>query len=71
MRPAFPSRPTPGRRFPSTTGAMNDELLDTIRKRIVAFPKSPGVYLMKDAEGRVLYIGKAKYLRSQSGSVST
>ena len=28
------------------------------------FPTSPGVYLMKDAQGRVVYIGKAKNLRA-------
>ncbi len=32
------------------------------------FPTSPGVYLMKDAQGRVLYIGKAKNLRARAGS---
>ncbi len=33
-----------------------------------AFPTTPGVYLMKDAAGRVIYIGKAKNLRSRAGS---
>ncbi len=33
-----------------------------------AFPQSPGVYLMKDAAGRVIYVGKAKNLRSRAGS---
>jgi excinuclease ABC subunit C len=28
-------------------------------------PKKPGVYLFKDSEGRVLYVGKAKDLRSR------
>jgi excinuclease ABC subunit C len=28
-------------------------------------PESPGVYLWKDADGRVLYVGKAKRLRSR------
>lgn len=28
-------------------------------------PETPGVYLWKDAEGRVLYVGKAKRLRSR------
>ncbi|UCE61425.1 MAG: excinuclease ABC subunit UvrC [Phycisphaerales bacterium] len=47
---------------------MDDQRLETIRERIAEFPKTPGVYLMKDAEGRVLYIGKAKDLRSRVSS---
>ncbi len=47
---------------------MDEEHLKALRERIAAFPKSPGVYLMKDAEGRVLYVGKAKDLRSRVGS---
>ncbi|HLN28028.1 MAG TPA: excinuclease ABC subunit UvrC [Gemmataceae bacterium] len=30
------------------------------------FPPTPGVYLMKDGQGRVLYVGKAKNLRNRS-----
>ena len=33
-----------------------------------AFPQTPGVYLMKDGAGRVIYVGKAKNLRSRAGS---
>lgn len=29
------------------------------------FPRSPGVYLMQDARGKVLYVGKAKNLRER------
>ncbi len=36
--------------------------------KVRKFPVSPGVYLMKDAAGRVIYIGKAKNLRSRAGS---
>lgn len=36
--------------------------------KVKAFPQSPGVYLMKDSVGRVIYIGKAKNLRSRAGS---
>lgn len=32
------------------------------------FPTTPGVYLMKDSLGRVIYVGKATNLRSRAGS---
>jgi excinuclease ABC subunit C len=37
-------------------------------ERVRSFPQTPGVYLMKDAAGRVIYVGKAKNLRSRAGS---
>ncbi len=37
-------------------------------EKVRSFPQSPGVYLMKDAAGRVIYVGKAKNLRSRAGS---
>jgi len=42
--------------------------LDALRETIRQFPQTPGVYLMKDAEGKVLYIGKAKSLRDRVSS---
>lgn len=36
-----------------------------------AFPQAPGVYLMKDGEGRVIYIGKAKNLRNRASHYFT
>ncbi len=38
------------------------------REKVRAFPTTPGVYMMKDAEGRVIYVGKAVNLRSRAGS---
>ena len=35
------------------------------------FPAAPGVYLMKDAQGVVLYVGKAKNLRNRAGHYFT
>lgn len=36
-----------------------------------AFPAQPGVYLMKDAQGRVIYVGKAKNLRNRASHYFT
>jgi excinuclease ABC subunit C len=47
---------------------MDEARLESIRKHAATFPKTPGVYLMKDAEGRVLYVGKAKDLRARASS---
>jgi len=33
-----------------------------------AFPSSPGVYLMRDGAGKIIYIGKAKNLKNRVGS---
>jgi excinuclease ABC subunit C len=36
-------------------------------EKVKQFPATPGVYLMKDAQGRVIYVGKAKNLRNRAG----
>lgn len=37
-------------------------------EKVKTFPTGPGVYLMKDTTGKVIYIGKAKNLRSRASS---
>ena len=37
-------------------------------EKVKTFPQTPGVYLMKDSAGVVIYVGKAKNLRSRAGS---
>ncbi len=39
--------------------------LPLIEQRLEATPERPGVYLMKDARGTVLYVGKASVLRNR------
>ncbi|HEY3965725.1 MAG TPA: excinuclease ABC subunit UvrC [Planctomycetaceae bacterium] len=41
------------------------------REKVRQFPTTPGVYLMKDGRGRVLYVGKAVNLRSRASSYFT
>src|ERR1700740_1965691 len=41
--------------------------MDLLQK-IRTIPTDPGVYLYKNAEGEVIYVGKAKNLRSRVGS---
>ena len=39
--------------------------LEHLKQRAANLPASPGVYLFKDGAGRVIYVGKAKSLRSR------
>lgn len=41
------------------------------REKVREFPQTPGVYLMKDGQGRVIYVGKAVNLRSRASSYFT
>lgn len=50
------------------TAENSNARLEQIRDAIRAFPAAPGLYFMKDADDKVLYIGKAKNLRSRAAS---
>ena len=41
------------------------ERTEALQRKVDGLPEAPGVYLWKDAAGRVLYVGKAKRLRSR------
>jgi len=45
-----------------------DARIARLREKIAHFPRTPGVYLMKDREGRLLYVGKARDLRARVSS---
>lgn len=60
----------------STSNKM--ELSEKLKRQIALLPTKPGVYLMKDADDKIIYVGKAKnlknrvsqyFLRPQSGKV--
>ena len=48
--------------------APRERLFARAADKVRRFPQKPGVYLMKDSHGRVIYIGKAKNLRSRASS---
>ena len=53
---------------PALDALAPDARILALRDKIAHFPKSPGVYLMKDREGLVLYVGKARDLRARVSS---
>ncbi len=47
---------------------MNNPRLDYLREKVRQLPREPGVYLMRDQTGTIIYIGKAKALRNRVSS---
>ncbi|CAA9428287.1 MAG: Excinuclease ABC subunit C [uncultured Phycisphaerae bacterium] len=45
-----------------------DERLQKLNEKAKGLPKAPGVYLMKDDKGRVIYVGKSASLRDRVSS---
>lgn len=54
----------------SDAGAPADNNAEALppREKVRKFPTGPGVYLMKDDQARVIYVGKAVNLRNRAGS---
>ena len=44
---------------------MNTAKLQEIKAQLASVPTEPGVYLWKNAQGEVIYVGKAKQLRAR------
>lgn len=42
-----------------------NEKLQTLRKKAMQLPLTPGVYLMKNRQGEIIYVGKAKALKNR------
>ena len=49
----------------ATVPETQEEKLARIKRELARVPIEPGVYLWKDAEGQVIYVGKAKQLRAR------
>jgi excinuclease ABC subunit C len=44
---------------------------DALAEQVKSFPESPGVYIMLDAKGKPIYVGKAGNLRRRAGGYFT
>ena len=44
---------------------MRTEVNEHIQRRLSELPDRPGVYIMKNAQGKIIYIGKAKVLKNR------
>ena len=44
---------------------------DTIKNKLALLPGQPGCYLMKDRQGTIIYVGKAKILKNRVRSYFT
>jgi len=40
-------------------------VLERLRDKANSLPQTPGVYIMKDAEGKIIYVGKSKKLKNR------
>ena len=47
------------------------DMFEALKELVKEFPEKPGVYLMKDNEGAVIYVGKAGILKKRVGSYFT
>ena len=64
------SRRLATKKIPFASGCICGEISpvsapDTIRKKVSTLPHKPGIYLMKDRFGTVIYVGKARDLRKR------
>ena len=48
-----------------------EKALENIRHKLALLPDQPGCYLMKNHEGTIIYVGKAKVLKNRVRSYFT
>ena len=47
------------------SGGQTEEVLSSLCAKAAALPRSPGVYIMRSATGKVIYVGKSRSLRDR------
>ena len=43
----------------------SQNIIEELKKSVLDAPNEPGVYIMKNGEGQIIYIGKAKSLKNR------
>jgi excinuclease ABC subunit C len=54
-----------------TDNQNREKVLEAIRRKLALLPEQPGCYLMKNKEGKIIYVGKAKVLKNRVRSYFT
>ena len=44
---------------------VNSEYAERLREKAAALPLSPGVYIMRDTAGKVIYVGKSRAIKNR------
>ncbi len=47
---------------------MDNERIERLREKALSLPLTPGVYLMKDKSGKIIYVGKSKAMKNRVSS---
>ena len=43
--------------------------MELLKEKLKHLPENPGVYVMLDANGQIIYVGKAKNLKNRVGNI--
>ena len=58
------------RRFFNMNTEVRDLDFEQLKEKAHDLPRKPGVYIMKDKDGTIIYVGKAKALKNRKGTAA-